>query len=129
MKSKQWIGLVLAGWFVVLSPMALVQTGCKSVNKSAFKTVKTVDITADVAMKAWGVYVRDRHPGVVAELRVESAYNQYLNTVIVVADAGAALAKSDNQDTRAKLDIALAAAAAALGDLTNLVSAFGVKLK
>lgn len=125
-KLKSFGSLVVLSWCILLAPMALV--GCKTANQSAFKTVKTVDITADVAMKAWAEYVRLKHPGVEVERRVESAYNKYIATMLVVADAGAALAKADNQDTRTKMDIALAAAAAALGDVTSLVQLFGAKI-
>lgn len=126
-KIKSFGALILVAWCVVFAPIAV--TGCKSVNQTAFRTVQSVDITADVAMRAWGVYVREGHPGVEAERRVESAFNAYLATAMFVADAGVALSKADNQSTRVQLDIALAAAAAALGNLTNLIAAFGVNLK
>lgn len=119
--------LVLISWCVVCVPLMI--TGCKSGNQTAYRTVQSVDITADVAMRAWGVYVRERHPGVEAEQRVEAAFNAYIAVAMVVAEAGVALSRADNQSTRSQFDIALAAAAVALGDLTNLISAFGVKLK
>lgn len=111
-------------------PVATVPlTGCKSPNKTAYRTVGTVQISADAAMTAWGAYVKQFRPGVAAETKVKAAYEKYQSTMIVVAISGKALAEADNKDSRHKLDIALAAAASALSDLTQLIQSLGVKVK
>lgn len=103
--------------------------GCKSANQSAYRVVGTVQVSADAAMSAWGDYVRTRAVPIEDEQKVKSAYDKYRQSMIIVATAGKAMSEADTQDSRQKLDIALAAAASTLGNLTSLIQSFGVKVK
>lgn len=127
MKTKFTFLIVLVLALVGLAP--IVGISCKNPNQSAYRVVGTVQVSADVAMRAWGDYVHRAHPSIEAEQKVKTAYDRYRAAAIVVTDAGKALAQVDSPAGRTRLDIALAEASASLGDLTNLIESFGIKLK
>lgn len=127
---KSFGSLILLTWCLILVPLATAPlVGCKTSNRSSYRVVGTVQVSADAAMSAWGSYVRQFPVSIESEQAVKTAFERYRSTMLVVATAGKALAEADTQDSRQKLDIAMAAAASALGNLTSLIQSFGVKVK
>lgn len=120
--------LIIVAALLILSPVT-GPVGCKNPNATAYKVVGSVQVGADVAMRAWGVYVAKNHPSVEAEQKVKLAYDRYRASAIIVSDAGKAFAQASSPSNQNRLDVALSAAAASLSDLTSLVQAFGVTLK
>ena len=120
-KLKSIIGLALIALALTFN------TGCGTAPKRTYQTVSTAVITVDAAMDAWGHYVSQFHPPLADEQKVKDAFDKYRVAAIVVVDAGKAYA-SGSGSTK-DLNAALAVAAASLGDLVNLIQAFGITIK
>lgn len=115
-----------------LAPVTF-SVGCKSANTTAYRATGAAVVTVDKAMTAWGEYVAKFHPPVEQEQRVKDAFEKYQTAASAVAKAGAEhakLANDPNREPGAKitLDETIAAAGAALEQLTFLIQRFGAKL-
>lgn len=125
---KKWSILVLVTWTVLCAPMMLTQVGCKTANQAAYKTTATVQITADLAMRAWGEYVRIKQPGVKAELKVKAAFDKYRMAMVLVADAGRRFSTINDPEGASRLEFTITNASATLSDLVEVIRSFGIKL-
>lgn len=113
---------------LIFAPVGML-VGCKSPNATSYKVVGSVQVTADVAMRAWGSWVSSHNVPVETELKVKKAYDIYRASAILAANAGKALAQAETETNRSRLDIALAAASASLQDLVALIRSLGVNVK
>lgn len=118
-----------------VAPVALSVGGCSSAGKTAYRTTATASVTVDAAMSAWGRWVKDHKPSAESELKVKSAFETYQKAVSTVADTGAAYQRAKEKpnnpalpEAQVKFNAAIAAASAALADLTNLIVSLGVKI-
>lgn len=111
---------------IALLTAAPLLPGCGTAPQRAYQTVATTEITVSAAMTAWGNYVKQFHPPASEELKVKAAYEKYQAAMIVVADAGKAVAEGTG--SQARLDIVVQTAAASLKDLVNLIQAFGITI-
>lgn len=120
---------------VPVMPLALVSTqGCGSLNKTTYKIAQGSAITVDAAMTAWGSYVTAHHPPVETEQKVKNAYDTYVKSALVVANAGIAYNRAkgagspDVATQQAALQSALKAASDSLNGLVDLLRQLGVKI-
>lgn len=127
--------------FTILSACALapvvVVTGCKSTPATnVYRATGTAKITVDAAMTAWGDYVEKFRPPLAEEAAVKAAFQKYQLAEEAILDAAieyetaTANANAEQQSSALNvLNATVAAASAALGDLTSLITSFGVELK
>ncbi len=119
--------------FSVLSG-SLVFSGCSTPQSTAYKSAGTVVVSVDTAMHLWGAYVAANHPSAAVEQEVESAYEKYQASMLVVCDLGAAYAATSvtnataTQQAQLALSQAITNADQELSDLETLLSQLGVKL-
>lgn len=106
---------------------ALPQVGCKSLNKNAYRTVGTVQISAEAAMEVWKDYVKAKNPPLELKQRVKDAFVKYQAATAVAIDAARAYSVSDLPSNKSRLDIAMNAASTSLSDLVTLVQVFTAK--
>lgn len=128
-KTGPLLALALCAGLLAVTP------GCStSPPMAVYRATSTAHITVDAAMRAWGDYVAQFHPPVSQEAAVRDAFNKYKLAQLAVLDAaiGYQQAQSDGaalSQAQRDLNAALAAAGAALGDLTSLITSFGVNLQ
>jgi len=105
--------------------------------QAAYEAATGVQVSVDVAMTAWGDYVKQFHPSDQARAQVKAAYEKYQACAVAVIDAEQlveSLASSTNSppgvilDANAKNTDAATVASQALADLVALVRQFGVKI-
>ena len=120
-----------------LFSLALLPACNTTPQEAAFESESAVQVSVDVAMTAWGDYVKQFHPSDQARAQVKAAYEKYQACAVAVIDATklvASLASSTNSpagaisDANEKNMAAEAAAAQALADLVALVRHFGAKI-
>ena len=124
---------LLAVCAICVAPLVAC-SGCKTSQQTvAFKVAKTVEISADTAMSAWGDYVGKFHPSASVEQKVSDAFTKYQKAMITIADAGeqwtAKIGTIEEPTSQQVYNAAIAAGSAALADLVDLVRSFGVKFE
>lgn len=117
---------LLTSWLLAgsLTIVASGCSGCASWKSTTYKTSGSVVITADAAMQGWALYVKSGQATQIQELAVRRAYDKYQAAMLMVIDAGKIATTSGN---KSQLEIGVAAAAAALVDLVNLINSFTSK--
>lgn len=130
--------LILATVFLFLgfNAFLLCLPGCSGgPQRIAYNAQVGAQMTVDTAMKAWGDYVQQFHPGVEKERQVLKLYNEAKAAAIEAIDASelyaAAVSNGNTNSAPGLNDAAQAkqqAAAKTLSDLVNLLRQFGVKL-
>lgn len=130
---KKNIASLLCALLFILAPVVTLTTGCGTFGKTAYRTTATAGVTVDAAMSAWGRWVKEHKPSAADELKVKNAFEKYQATVTIVADTGSAYLKAKQANAglpqaQIEFNAAVAAAGAALADLTNLILSFGAKL-
>lgn len=121
--------LLLACVSLVVTPLAPV--GCSSPQRTVYVTAQATHVSVQEAMRLWGAYVAAKHPPVEQEIRVKDAFDKYVASMKLVADAGktTADASSTNSTTASAVLSALKANADRdLDDLVSLLRSFGVKI-
>lgn len=110
-------------------------SGCGSLGKTTYRSTATAGVTVDAAMSAWGRWVKEHKPSAETELKVKNAFETYQQAVSTVADTGAAYQRAKANpnnpalpEAQVKFNAAIAAASAALADLTNLIVSLGAKI-
>lgn len=101
--------------------LAVLVTACSSWRATTYKSVGTVVITADAAMKSWAMYVASGEATEDQERVVRSAYSKYQRAMMVVLDVGKT---STTLTNTAALDLVIASATSAQADLIKAVKAF-----
>ncbi|HVV01396.1 MAG TPA: hypothetical protein VHH88_08540 [Verrucomicrobiae bacterium] len=124
--------------YIILTVAVLavaIFAGCKlGPQRATYDTLAGAEITVDQVMQAWGAYVAQFHPPAAQEQAVADAYAKYQaaeETAIDAAQIVFSLTSTNapgSADAQTKSAQASAAAAAAFGDLLNLVRSFGVKI-
>ncbi|SRR6266576_341777 len=97
----------------------------------AYKVSKSTHITAIAALKSWNDFVKEKHPPVEQEKKVQAAWDTYKLSQLALLDATKAYMEagaSPPATVQERFDAALAAAGAALADFVGLVQQFGAKL-
>lgn len=123
-KSLSVLGLCIA-----LSGGAVVATscgGCSSWRSATHKTVGTVVITSDAAMKTWAAYVHAGKATTNQEAQVKAAYEKYQAAMNTVIDAAKSATTSTN---KAAMDVVINLATVAQGNLVNLITTLTAKPK
>lgn len=131
---KRMVSMVLAtvaGVVMLVAP--ITQSGCAS-KQAVYRTSSTAKVTADVAMRSWGAYVKQFHPPVEQEQKVNDAFGNYQAAQLLLLDSAIAYRQAeasggDKTAAQAKLDAAVAGAGAALTNLLGLLQSFGLKLE
>lgn len=96
--------------------------GCASFQNTASKTLTSIALTVDAAMKGWATHVvKDNVPDS-QQTVVKSAYAQYQASMAVAVSAYAAVA---NGGDKTAWDKALAALQASQGGLIQVIQSFG----
>jgi hypothetical protein len=120
---------------LVLSPIAFFSSCKGGPDVTAYKISKGSRVTVEAAMGAWNDYVKQFHPPVSEELRVQAAFDKYRTSQVMLLDAAIAYKTSQVATNAAGqleasrvLQAATQAAAAAKGDLIALLESFNVKL-
>lgn len=123
-------------FLLALDSALLAFSGCSGgPQRVAYNVQAGAQITVDSAMKVWGDYVKQFHPGVDKERAVFAAYNEAKAAAMEAINASelyaAAVSSGDtnsvpglNLNAQAKQQ----AAASTLAGLVNLLQQFGVKL-
>lgn len=124
-------GLKLLLCLGLLSPFALAS--CSGPGRAAYNSVSVPAITADAAMKAWGDYVAQNHPGVAAEKKVLAAYQKYRLLELTAIDAAHLAADTAGATNGVTLQGIIQTASTpeagqALSDLIALIRSFGVPI-
>lgn len=122
--------------FLAIDSALLAFSGCAGgPQRVAYNVQAGAQITVDSAMKIWGDFVKQFHPGVDKERAVFAAYNKAKSAALEAIDASelyaAAVSSGDTNSVPALNLTAQAkqqAAASTLADLVNLLQQFGVKL-
>ena len=118
----------------LVAAMALIFMGCKlGPQRAAYNALAGTEITVDHAMQLWGSYVAEFHPPAAQEQLVDDAYEKYQAAESEAIDATRLIialtaSGSDASAAQARALKASSAAAAALGDLINLLRNFNVKI-
>lgn len=109
--------------------------GCQATpSRVAYNSVMVPATTADLAMTAWGDYVKAYHPPISEELKVKAAFEHYQAAELVAISTAriyADFAASGNTNAllvRAQSTLTSQTATQALADLVNLLRGLGVKL-
>jgi hypothetical protein len=117
--------VVITAALLLVSPVAF--TGCQSPPTTAYKVTNATYVTVDAAMAAWGEYVRVYKPGLGQERKVNTAFKTWQKASVAVIDTARAAQASDGT-SQAKVNAAVAAAAAALNGLIDVLGSFGITL-
>lgn len=131
---KRMVSMVLAtvaGIVMLVSP--ITQSGCAS-KQAVYRTSSTAKVTADVAMRSWGAYVKQFHPPTEQEQKVKDSFERYQAAQLLLLDSAIAYRQAeasggDKTAAQTKLDAAVAGAGAALQDLLSLLQTFGVTIQ
>lgn len=108
-----------------------LSAGCQSPpQRVAFNTVQAPAVTADTAMKVWGDYVKQYHPGPAAERKVYAIYKRAKAAELAAIDAAHLAADSAGSTNSVPITQTLQSpeASAALSDLVDAIRSFGCKL-
>lgn len=101
--------------------VAFLATGCATYLENTGKTLASVAITVDGAMKGWASWVKSGHATQGDEDKVKAAYEKYQLAMQTAEDAYLGVAKLDSTDTENALSVALAALDGSKGDLLTIV--------
>jgi hypothetical protein len=128
---KTQLRSIALGLAIGLSVLTFVPlTGCQSTENAVARTSATAKVTVDAAMHSWGDYVKQFHPPVAQEQQVKAAFLKYQQAQLALLDAVIAYKTADTNGisgAQLTLNASVAAASAALADLTGLIASFGVK--
>lgn len=123
MKKLLLITMLLGGTFVA----------CKnSPNQIAYKSVVATDTTVITGIKAWNVWVGQGKATLDQERAVKAAFNKWKAAMLLVIDGGKVLAAASTTNSMgvtglpAAFQQAVAEAAQAQADISNLIHSFGV---
>jgi hypothetical protein len=116
-------GLVAMLIGAALIAIVIACGGCASLETTAYRTIGGVSVTVDVAMTAWGDYVRAGKATPADEAKVKAAYEGYQRAMRAVH--GAVRVYRVSRDGRG-LQAALEAVASASGQVTGAVKQAGV---
>jgi hypothetical protein len=111
--------LALSG--VLCGGASLVMSGCSSWQSTTHKSVGTVAISGDAAMKAWAAYVHSGKATAEGEAKVKRAYERYQASMNAIIDVGKSATTSTNKAT---IEIIAASAVAAQENLIKTIEAF-----
>lgn len=114
---KTTLPLIL--WLLVLS----FNSGCKTpvtAEQAAYRTLGTVVVSVDGAMKAWGSYVETGQATVADEAAVKKAFDKYRNAMRVARNIVESI--GSQPEGQAMVQTAIAAVSAASGELVQLIT-------
>ncbi len=110
-------------------------TGCTSTpSRIAYNTVETPAASVDVAMTAWGDYVRQYHPTAATEAKVRDAFQKYQAAELLAIDAAktyadqAASGSTNSFSAQVQSALTSQSAQSTLADLVKLIQSLGAKL-
>lgn len=140
--------LTVALWLAVV-PLGIVGCGfgCQSTSKTTYAASGVTHIAAVTALKGWNEYLGNEYASILAqsatdpdkagkrktallakEEQVKAAYEKYRASQIVVLTAAQEFGREPSATGQDKLSAAVAASAATLASLLDLLKTFGVKL-
>jgi len=110
--------------FLALIVTPIVSVSCSSWKSTTHKTVGTVAISGDAAMKTWAAYVHSGKATAEQEAKVKLAYERYQASMNAVIDVGKSATTSTN---KVAIEIIASTAVAAQENLVKTIEAFTKK--
>lgn len=101
--------------------VAILATGCATYLENTGKTLASVAITVDGAMKGWASWVKTGHATQANEDSVKAAYEKYQLAMQTAEDAYLSVSKLSTPDTQKAVTVALAALDGCKNDLLTII--------